>query len=171
MPRRTQIKNKLTNSFLACMAIFICSCEKDDICNEGTPGTPSLVIRFYDHQNPTQYKNLPEIKIQHINRDYPLYLGSSSDSIALPMDLTNKNTRYAFILASTTDTVTVADTLQFNHANRVDEYARRACGFKASYQLSDPPVIVTNTGSWFIRAEILIDTLRNEEQAHLAIYH
>lgn len=171
MHRRPQIKNLLLPTAWVCLCFLFFACEKDDICNEGTPGTPKLVIRFYDQENPTEAKDLPGIKIQYIARDYPIYEKTTNDSIALPMDLTSNATRYAFILPTSTASLTIADTLQFNHHNRIDEYTRRACGYKASFQLTNPPVSVTNSASWFIRAEILTDTIRNEEQAHLAIYH
>ena len=171
MHQGPQIKNLLPTTIWVCLCFLFFGCEKDDICNEGTPGTPKLVIRFYDQENPTETKGLPGIKIQYIAQEYPLYELTSSDSIALPMDLSTNATRYAFILPTSTASLTVADTLQFNHHMRIDEYTRRACGYKASFQLIDPPVSTTNSASWFIRAEILTDTISNEEQAHLAIYH
>ena len=42
-------RNILCLLFLSCLTF---GCEKDDICNEGTPGTPNVVIRFYDKDSP-----------------------------------------------------------------------------------------------------------------------
>ncbi len=152
------------------LSLFFLHCEKDDVCNEGTPGTPRLVIRFYDKENPAEIKRLPGITIQEINQENPIFY-SEFDSIALPLDLTQSYTRYAFVLSSETDTITLADTLQFNIQNRRDIYTRRACGYRAEYELAQPPVTPINTPSWFYDATILIDTIQNEERAHLAIYH
>ena len=39
-------------------------CEKDDICNEGTPGTPNVVIRFFDKDSPEEGKAAENISIK-----------------------------------------------------------------------------------------------------------
>ena len=35
----------------------------------------------------------------------------------------------------------------------------------------NPPITVIGSPTWYIRSTILLDSIRNEEQAHLAIYH
>ncbi len=145
-------------------------CEKDDICNEGTPGTPRVIIRFYDKDNPTTLKSAPGIKIKEVNKEN-LYAMLGSDSLALPMDLSKTFTRYAFILPSSTASLTIADTLQFNHTNRRDTYSRRACGYSAEYVLSNPAITTIGSQTWYVNSTVVLDTIRNEEQAHLAIYH
>ena len=146
------------------------SCEKDDVCNEGTPGTPRLIIRFYDHENPTAYKGLPGVFVQEVKQEKPIFY-TEFDSIAIPLDLSLPATRYAFVLSSATDSVTIADTLDFHVQDRWDIYSRRACGYSANYRLGNPPVSAINSPTWFIRAEKITDTINNEERAHLAIYH
>ncbi len=160
-------KNKLCFLFLA---LLVMSCEKDDICNEGTPGTPRVIIRFYDKDNPTTLKSAPGIKIKGVNQEN-LYAILESDSLALPMDLSTTYTRYAFILPSSTASLTIADTLQFNYANRRDFYSRRACGYSAEYVLKSPAVTTIGSLTWYVNSTVVLDTIRNEEQAHLAIYH
>jgi len=87
------------------------------------------------------------------------------------MDLSKTFTRYVFILPASTATLTIADTLQFNHSNRKDIYSRRACGYSAEYVLNNPAITTTGSLSWYVRSTVQLDTIRNEEQAHLAIYH
>ena len=161
----------MNKTFLALfvLCVFITSCEKDDICNEGTPGTPSVVIRFYDHNNPSQSKSVQGFSFKEINQEKP-YRILTGDSTALPMDLSKSYTRYAVIISSNSSN-TVADTLQFNHGDRKDIYSRRACGFSAEYRLMDPPITVIGSPTWYIRYTILLDSIRNEDQVHLAIYH
>ncbi|MGB1449882.1 MAG: DUF6452 family protein [Flavobacteriaceae bacterium] len=156
--------------FIFCLSLLCIGCEKDDICNEGTPGTPRLIIRFYDHQAPNTLKSVPTIQLKEINQDR-IYRSFNTDSIAIPMDLSKAYTRYAFILPSSTDTATIADTLQFNHPYRNDRYSRRACGFSAEYTLGQPAITTIGSITWYINSSIKLDTIRNEEQAHLAIYH
>ena len=156
--------------FSFALILLLLSCERDDICNLGTPGTPRLIVRLYDVNNPSQPKNAQGY-IQEINSDSQ-HSTISGDSIAFPLKLSANATRYAFVIEnSAVGTGTLNDTLQFNYHSRKDRYTRRACGIIAEYVLDQNPVTPINTPSWFVRAEILIDTLKNEEQAHLAIYH
>ena len=83
------------------LSLLFISCEKDDICNEGTPGTPNLVIRFFDKDNPAERKVAENISIKEINQEQ-IYRILSSDSVTIPMDLSKNFTRYAFILPSST---------------------------------------------------------------------
>ena len=94
-----------------------------------------------------------------------------SDSVTIPMDLSKNFTRYAFILPSSTASLTIADTLQFNHSNRRDQYSRRACGFSAAYELDNPAITTIGSITWYAYSVTQLDTIRNEEQAHLFIYH
>ncbi len=152
------------------LVLLLLSCERDDICDLGTPGTPRLIVRLYDANNPTERKSAQGY-LQEINSDLQ-HSSISGDSIAFPLKLSTSATRYAFVIEnSAVGTGTLNDTLQFNYHSRTDRYTRRACGIIAEYVLDQNPITPINTPSWFVRAEILIDTLRNEEQAHLAIYH
>ena len=108
-------------------------------------------------------------EVKEVNQENA-YRRITGDSTALPMDLSQNFTRYAVIISSTEST-TIADTLQFNHGDRRDAYSRRACGFSAEYRLMNPPITVIGSPTWYIRSTILLDSIRNEEQAHLAIYH
>ena len=47
--------------FLLLIVVFISSCEKDDFCIE--PVTPNLIIRFYDADNPTEFKSVSELYV------------------------------------------------------------------------------------------------------------
>ena len=164
-------KGFFTTSSLLFMFIFFIAiaCEKDDVCNEGTEGTPRVVINFYDHNNPDQLKAVSSFSFIEVNQDkaYRILSGSST---ALPMDLSKNFTRYAVIIRNDEDNF-ITDTLQFNHGDRRDIYSRRACGFSAEYRLMDPPITVIGSPTWYIRSTILLDSIRNEDQAHLAIYH
>jgi hypothetical protein len=167
--KRNKRMLKSTLFSLVLLLLFL-SCERDDICDLGTPGTPRLIVRLYDAENPTQFKSVQGY-IQEINKD-ELHSNLAGDSIAFPMKLSMNSTRYTFVIEnSAVGTGTINDTLQFNYHSRTDRYTRRACGIVSEYVLDQNPVTPINTPRWFVRAEILIDTLRNEEQAHLAIYH
>ena len=86
---------------LLLLCLLFNRCEKDDICNEGTPGTPNVVIRFFDKDSPTELKVAENITIKEINQEQ-IYSIVNSDSTTIPMDLSKNFTRYAFILPAST---------------------------------------------------------------------
>ena len=78
-------------------------------------GTPRVVIRFYDHNNPVNLE-VSGFSFKEINQE-KAYRILTGDSTALPMDLSKAYTRYAVIINSN-GSITVADTLQFNHGDQ-----------------------------------------------------
>ncbi|MGB2244918.1 MAG: DUF6452 family protein [Flavobacteriaceae bacterium] len=154
--------------FLISFFLFL-GCEKDDVCLEGTPGTPRLIIRLMDHDNPNNFKPAQGYA-QEVNSSRP-YVYFNSDSIVLALDSAKPSTIYAFVFENLIANDTIRDTLAFNYGNRKDIYINRACGIIAEWTLSTPPVEAVNVSRWYKNASILNDTLRNENQAHLAIYH
>ena len=54
------------------LALSFWNCEKDDICPEGTPATPRLIIEFYDAANPTVLKNVTNLRVQGLGAVNPL---------------------------------------------------------------------------------------------------
>ena len=51
------------------LAVSFWNCEKDDICAEGTPVTPRLIIEFYDATNPTVLKNVTNLRVEEFGTD------------------------------------------------------------------------------------------------------
>ena len=75
--------------------MFLFNCEKDDICLEGTPGTPRLIIRFFDHKEIMTPKSLSNVTIKALSRneDYTVFSG---DSLVIPLELISNSTIYTF---------------------------------------------------------------------------
>ena len=63
------MKNKLIIFSIIATVFFLSliRCEKDDICIEGTEGTPSLIIRFFDFNNITEPKTVPFLVINKLD--------------------------------------------------------------------------------------------------------
>ena len=51
------MKKLIITSIALVIAFSFWNCEKDDICEDGTPTTPRMIIEFYDNLNPTAKKN------------------------------------------------------------------------------------------------------------------
>ena len=158
------------------------ACEKDDICIDGD--TQLLVIRFYDVDNPTELKDVTDFRIVGVGQNTTVTTVSDrtdTDSIAIPLKVTENTTGFYFISNSsdveTTDssgeTITVEggdlDTLYFNYS-RIDKFVSRACGYIANYEdlTSD---LKTETDNWIKDIEIVTPLVENSTAAHVKIYH
>ena len=72
------------------------SCERDDLCSETTPTTPSLIIRLYDISNQESNKNAFNLRVQGLDNlevleDYNIV---TSDSLVLPLKTDGSLTEY-----------------------------------------------------------------------------
>ena len=155
--------------FYSLLIIFIFNCEKDDICLEGTPGTPRLIIRFFDQNEKIIPKPLSNVTIKALNKDED-YVVFSGDSLGIPLKLISNSTIYTFTYLDVLDNQEKIDTLKFNY-KREDYYLNRACGFLSNLIFTTPALEILDKESIFLGFRILNDTIKNENQAHLAIYH
>ena len=119
--------------------IFLCffglfSCEKDDICLEGTPGTPRMIVLFKDYQNPSVLKAVSDLTIKGFDQE-TAFAVFSGDSVAIPLKNNFKFTQYELLLG-TEDEVPIADSLQINY-RQFDLYINRACGYKSNFIFED----------------------------------
>ena len=156
-------------SFYSLLIIFIFNCEKDDICLEGTPGTPRLIIRFFDQNEKIIPKPLSNVTIKALSKDED-YVVFSGDSLGIPLKLISNSTIYTFTYIDVLNNQEKIDTLKFNY-KREDYYVNRACGFLSNLIFTTPALEILDKESIFLGFKILNDTIKNENQAHLAIYH
>lgn len=156
-------------SFYSLLIIFVFNCEKDDICLEGTPGTPRLIIRFFDQNEKIIPKPLSNVTIKALSKDVD-YVVFSGDSLGIPLKLISNSTIYTFTYLDVLDNQEKIDTLKFNY-KREDYYVNRACGFLSNLIFTTPALEILDKESIFLGFKILNDTIKNENQAHLAIYH
>ena len=148
--------------------LMLLSCEKDDICLEGTPATPRIIILFKDHENPQAKKQVTKLLIKGLGQVDSLTI-FSGDSIAIPLRNNYEFTQYEFTL--NTSSPTLSDSLQINH-RQFDIYINRACGYKSNFILENPFYYkLTNGDGWIKSIEKIRDTLSDEKKSHLAIYH
>lgn len=149
--------------------LIFSQCERDDICLEGTPGTPQLIIRFFDTNDNAQPKIPEQLHIRAIGSSFEL-VNSASDSISIPLNPEASFSEFEFITRFEEADENV-DTLQFQY-QRYDEYFNRACGYRARFVLNAPAFEVRNSNdAWILGHTILTDTIADETLTHLAIYH
>ena len=160
----------ITLSFL--LAVSFWNCEKDDICAEGTPVTPRLIIEFYDAANPTVLKNVTNLGIIEPTFTEGIPFNGVS-KIQVPLRTTADITTLNFTQnGSDTDTANDnIDAITFNY-ERINEYVSRACGYKTLFYLNDiNPIVLTADGNnWIQNIEVTQPNIENENEVHVKIY-
>ncbi|MQP23734.1 hypothetical protein GFJ94_01495 [Flavobacterium sp. LMO8] len=154
------------------LAVSFWNCEKDDICAEGTPVTPRLIIEFYDATNPSVLKNITNLGIIEptFTQGFPF---NGVSKIQVPLRTTADITTLNFIQnGSDTDSANDnIDLITFNY-ERINEYVSRACGYKTLFYLNDiNPIELTADGNnWIQNIEVMQPNIETENEVHVKIY-
>lgn len=154
------------------LSVSFWNCEKDDICAEGTPVTPRVIIEFYNAATPTVLKNVTNLGVIEPTLSSGFSFTAVS-KIQVPLKTTVNTTTLRFIQnGSDTDTTNDnIDVITFNY-QRVDEYVSRACGFKTLFYLNETnPVVLTADGNnWIQNIVVTQPNIENENEVHVKIY-
>jgi hypothetical protein len=156
-------------SLILLFVLLLFSCEKDDICLEGTPGTAKMIVLFKDHENPQSKKEVSNLLIVGLGQLDTLTT-FSGDSIGLPLRNNFEFTQYELRLSKASPTF-LSDSLRINHT-QFDTYLSNACGYKSTFVLDNLFYYLHTQGEgWIKNIQKLRDTLTDEKSSHLAIYH
>lgn len=187
---------KLSYIGIICLVILTAtlsfSCEKDDICPEGTLTTPRLVIDFFDASvtDDDIPKNVTNLWVEAVNPNIndegnlvsPIQTSAGDVStISIPLRTLENSTEYQFISGYETDEdgniiAGNVDIITFNYETS-EIFLSRACGFATNYRLNEDgtgAVVTADTDNW-INTTTGIDiarfTIQDETIAHVKIYH
>jgi len=167
-------KQALYITFLSFILSIIGSCEKDDICIE--ENTPHLIIRFFDHENPTEYKKVVNLKVQieGIDGDYVnKTVTALTDSIAIPVKVTEDITRFKLILHGNDDDETNdnEDVFDLNYT-REEVFVSRSCGYKTLYY-DVTTALISDNDNWIKSIETVKNPqdILNQNSDHVKIFH
>jgi hypothetical protein len=154
------------------LAASFWNCEKDDICAEGTPVTPRVIIEFYNFTTPPVLENVTNLGVIEPTLSTGFSFTAVS-KIQVPLKTSVDTTTLRFIQnGSDTDTTNDnIDVITFNY-QRVDEYVSRACGFKTLFYLNETnPVVLTADGNnWIQNIVVTQPNIENENEVHVKIY-
>ena len=151
------------------LAVSFWNCEKDDICAEGTPVTPRVIIEFFDATNPTTPKNVTNLGVIATGFIEGFEF-NGTNKIEVPLRTNVDTTELQFILNGTDNDPANNETvaLTFNYG-RSDVFISRACGYKTIFNLTN--VLPTDfTGTWISSLTIEQPNIINENETHIKIY-
>ncbi|MCH2196931.1 DUF6452 family protein [Kordia sp.] len=181
---------------LVTVAFFSFSCEKDDICVEGTIATPLLVIEFFDLDefNATGndiVKNTTDLWVEAVNPNTEVVNGvtvivdaiqatpQNVSTISIPLRTVENSTEYRFISEYALDDdgnqLGNEDILTFNYETQ-EIFLSRACGYITNYTLNetDGAVVTDDGNNWInVTSGVVIseNIVQNETVTHVKIYH
>lgn len=175
---------------VAVLLVITCislSCEKDDICAEGTPTTPGIIVEFYNKDNREEAVNLTNLKYYAVGETDTLpavedNVTTTVNKIELPLRTNATSTKWGLMytrrLSNGTFIPYNTDFLEFNYTT-LETYVSRACGYKTTFELNpdDPegtsPLKTdsdTADGFWIYDIEVMTTNIENENEAHIKIY-
>ena len=158
------IKGDIITRLLKILLTFsvLISCEKDDICIEGSENTNRVTIGFIDNEskNPTGI-NLSLIK--GVNNDSIISEEFSGAELKLPLMVNSNQTKYIL------EQNEIRDTLIIFHQTR-HLYLNRSCGFKSNFLIKSDTEIIKESG-WIREISIVQDSIFNEEKTNIFIHY
>lgn len=176
---------KISLLILVISALVYLSCERDDICPESTPTTPSLIIDAFDFESQDDSKNIFDLVIVGIDRNdiLPGYAFTSTANLILPLKTDENSTEYflvkeAFINDAGTPDDASDDFIDGNQDQIIINYSRkevfvsRACGFKTIYE-NVTLTVVPDNDNWILSRTPLNpnQSVEDETTAHFNIFH
>ena len=158
------IKGDIITRLLKILLTFsvLISCEKDDICIEGSENTNRVTIGFIDNEskNPTGI-NLSFIK--GVNNDSIISEGFSGAELKLPLMVNSNQTKYILEQNEIRDTLII-----FHQTSHL--YLNRSCGFKSNFLIKSDTEIIKESG-WIREISIVQDSIFNEEKTNIFIHY
>ena len=162
------MNNKLILFLL--LIVSLNGCTRDDICPEGTPTTPLLIITFKDISNPLVFKEVTNLTIETDYESSVTVLSNvDTDSIAIPLQSGEDITRHRFIREAGAPSELI-DVYEFSY-QRSDIYVNRACGFKTTYNTLTAQEDDEGPIDWILNLDVLKTTVEDEIEAHITIFH
>jgi len=141
---------------------LITSCEKDDICLQGSDNTNKITIGFinseYESSSSVSLKN-----IRGVNKDSIIHKDINTDQLKLPLNTSSNRTDYILNYNE------IDDTLSIKHRT-IHEYLNRGCGFISNFILDKATEDLDNSYGWIKKISIVKDSIFNEEKTNLYIH-
>jgi hypothetical protein len=155
--------------FLVLLTSIFAACEKDDFCIQN-PVTSRLIIDFYDDTNRETLKNVQRFSIIAEGKTDSLFVNTTSNSIAIPLNSLTQETRYTLKKndenGAKIDDKIATFTIQYDTE---EEFVSRSCGFKVIF---NNVAFSSDTNGWITDfTPTTIINLDDQSAAHVQIFH
>ena len=147
---------------LILLFFLIISCEKDDICLEGSANTNRVSIGFIN----MEYQDTTSINLRNIrglNNDSIIHTNIGGKKLRLPLNISSNKTGYIL------DYNDIVDTLSINY-KAIHQYIDRGCGFISNFIIDKSSENLNNLEGWIKEVSIAKDSIFNEEKTNLYIH-
>lgn len=158
------MKKLIFSLFIITSFIAFNSCQ-DEFCLDST--TPNVVIEFYNNTERDSLKEIDLIVWANTTKD-TIFNGTISDtgSLELPLDTQNNSVVYHLSRQDDLGNGSVED-ITINYTTE-DQYVSKSCGFKSVF---NNVTISTTNADWLLDSETTTESITNETEAHVKIYH
>lgn len=147
---------------------LITSCEKDDICLEGSLNTNRVTIGFINMEDQdTTAINLRNIR--GVNKDSIIHTNITLRKLKLPLNVSSNQTEYVLDYVALGQSNIITDTLSINY-KAIHQYLNRGCGFISNFILNKSSENIDNPEGWIKQVSIAKDSIFNEEKTNLYIH-
>lgn len=162
------------------ITIFFVSCERDDICPEGSPSTPRLLVEFFDIADTDVLKDVPRLTVYPDNENItepttedpsgailqepfllPRVFNTNLNNAGLPflvgIEGERATLRYFFErdtnlrLNDDTSTTSNIDVVEISYIPEFI-YVSRACGFRSVFREVEVEII-EDEDNWLLRTD------------------
>lgn len=144
------------------LTLFFLSCEKDDICIEGSENTNRITIGFLENESKNP-KGINLSFIKGVNNDSIISEAFSGAELKLPLMVNSNETKYILEQNEVRDTLII-----FHQTNHL--YLNRSCGFKSNFLIKSKTEIIKESG-WIREISIVQDSIFNEEKKNIFIHY
>ncbi|MFD1063742.1 DUF6452 family protein [Winogradskyella litorisediminis] len=181
---------------LVVLALILWTCERDDICAEGTPTTPRILVEFFDVTDTDELKNVPRLSVYAAElitdettgeiifpetvTEATLRFNENSNSVELPLKVTEElqETTIRYYFETNTNLRLDENAATNSNIDIIDVtytpefvYVSRACGFKSIFNSVS---VIGNAGDdsidW-IQNITFTTSIENEDTTHVQIFH
>ena len=159
------MKKKLSFIIISLLLLAMQGCERDDICID--PITPQLVVRFYNKDIPESFKRVNQLSVKITGIENDSLLFNATDSIAIPLKVTEDSTQYTLTINSNDGTLLSRDIVTVSY-QREDVFVGRSCGFKTIFNSAS---YNQNSANWINNLETVTQTIKDETIAHVKIFY
>ncbi len=164
--------------FLLIVVLSI-SCERDDICPESTPTTPSLIIDVFDFESQENKKSIFGLLVGGVDRQdiLPGYNIVPTNKLVLPLDTKTNKTQYNLIKEAELDEdgnlkSGNIDVITINYSV-TPIFVSKACGYKYIFENVTIQFDNTDTDPWILSQTSLNpnQSVEDETTTHFNIFH